>query len=210
LSPAEARPVRPARRTQEQRSAETRARVVAAAGECVVELGFRGATMTAIAERAGVTWGAMQHQFGDKDAILDAVLEDALGVLEERIADVGDAPTDVALRVRRFASRAAEMLRDRRYRAFLEIQLNRSRSAEHGAEWDRHVAGVLSSSWNAAFGDLGLARRSLNEARGFAFMALAGIAIERMLFPRADRSRAHLATLCEALTRMLAFPESRR
>ena len=33
--------------------------------------------MGAIANRAGVSLGAIQHQFGEKDALLDAVLEDA-------------------------------------------------------------------------------------------------------------------------------------
>ena len=117
------------RRTQEERSAETRARVVAAATGCVAELGFRGATMTAIAERAGVTWGAMQHQFGDKEAILDAVLEASLEELERRISDTGNGGATPAQRVTRFTRSVRELLAGQSYRAFLEIQLNRSRRA---------------------------------------------------------------------------------
>lgn len=190
------------RRTQEERSAETRARVIEAATGCVAERGFRGATMTAIAERAGVTWGAMQHQFGDKEAILDAVMEDALVVLEGKIAQVGRSDADPALRVRRFASRVGELLRGRSYQAFLEIQLNRSRSGRDGEDWTRHVAGVLDRTWTQAFGDLGLSRRALDDSKRFGFMVLAGIAVEAMLFPDLDQSRRHLATLQETLLRI--------
>jgi AcrR family transcriptional regulator len=192
------------RRTQEERSAETRARVIAAASECVVERGFRGATMTAIADRAGVTWGAMQHQFGDKDAILDAVMEEALLVFERDLSEVGRSAADAGQRVRRFVARAEELLRGRSYRAYLEIQLNRSRSGmpHDGEAWARHVAGVLDRSWEAAFGDLGLPRRALEESKRFGFMALAGMATERMLFPEVDRIRLQLASLRDVLLRI--------
>jgi AcrR family transcriptional regulator len=171
----------------------------------VVELGFRGTTMTAIAERAGVTWGAMQHQFGDKDAILDAVLEEALVVLEDKISDVGSAPVDPVQRLKRFTTRAGELMRGRSYRAYLEIQLNRSRgAAEAGdqADWGRHVAGVLDRAWTAAFGDLGLTRRALAESQRVGFVVLAGMATERMLFPEVDRSRQQLSSLRDTLLRI--------
>ncbi len=192
------------RRTQGERSATTRARVIAAAGECVVELGFRGATMTAIAKRAGVTWGAMQHQFGDKDAIFDAVQKEAMAVLEERIADVGNGPADPAGRVRRFTSRAGELLRGRSYRAYLEIQLNRSRAGPGGNDeaWVREVARALDRAWKAAFGDLGLPKRVLEESQRFGFMVLAGMAVESMLFPEVDRSRVQLESLRDTLLRI--------
>jgi AcrR family transcriptional regulator len=180
--------------------------VIEAATQCVAELGFRGATMTAIAERAGVTWGAIQHQFGDKDAILDAVLEQALSNFEEKISDVGNAPADPVQRAQRFTVRAGELLRGRSYQAFVEIQLNRSRAGDdraERAEWGATVATALNRSWKAAFGDLGLSRRVLDESRRFVFMTLGGMAAESMLFPGADFSRQHLATLHDTLLRML-------
>ena len=38
--------------------------------ECIAELGFQRTTAQEITRRAGVTWGAVQHHFGDKDGIL--------------------------------------------------------------------------------------------------------------------------------------------
>ena len=62
-------------RTQAERSADTRDKVINAAIACIAEDGFKQTTTTRIARRAGVTWGAIQHQFGDKDSILRAVME---------------------------------------------------------------------------------------------------------------------------------------
>jgi AcrR family transcriptional regulator len=196
------------RRTQQERSSETRAKVIGAATACVVELGFRGATMTAIAERAGVTWGAMQHHFGDKDAIFDGVLLGSLAGLEAELGSLRGSGKDVPGRVRALIRKVRELLRGPGYRAFVEIQLNRGRGAsasdaEHLA-WSRTVALALRRAWREAFADLGLGTARLDSAQRFAFMLLSGIAAESMLFPDVDNSRQYLAILEEDLLRMLA------
>jgi len=58
--------------------------------ECILENGYYEASSNAIARQAGVTWGAIQHQFGTRHALLLAVLEDRWRRLTNRIesADV--------------------------------------------------------------------------------------------------------------------------
>jgi len=196
------------RRTQVERSAATRARGIRAAADCLAEQGFKGATMSAIAERAGVTWGAIQHHFGDKNAILDAVLESALGELETGLADLAEVEPEIEKRVRAFIPKADALLRGPGYRAFVEIQLNRARDEARKQQadvtWSDQVAGALARVWKRAFGDLGIAPRRLQAARRFTFMVLSGIAAETMLFPGFDFSRQHLAMLEESLLRMLS------
>src|SRR4029450_5698931 len=51
------------RRTQEERSAATRARLLDATLECLAELGYARTTTTEIAERGGVSRGAQLHHF---------------------------------------------------------------------------------------------------------------------------------------------------
>ena len=208
MTPPRAATQRLVRRTQEERSAETRSKVIRAAAECLAELGFKGATMSAIAERAGVTWGAMQHHFGDKNAILDAVLESALAELEAGLSDLDEVEPEIEKRVRAFIPKADALLRGPGYRAFVEIQLNRARdeAREPRAEatWSEQVAGALARVWKRAFGDLGIAPRKLQAARRFSFMVLSGIAAETMLFPGFDFSRQHLRILEENLLRMLS------
>lgn len=64
------------RRTQEERSAATRQALRAAARRLWGERGYAEVGTPEIAEAAGVTRGAMYHQYADKTALLVAVLED--------------------------------------------------------------------------------------------------------------------------------------
>ena len=60
---------------QEARSRSTRLRVLEAAVECLVELGWSGTTTTVVAERAGVSRGAQLHHYRTKSALLVAAVE---------------------------------------------------------------------------------------------------------------------------------------
>jgi AcrR family transcriptional regulator len=64
-----AAPVR-ARRTQAERRAATRTALLDASIECLVEEGYANTTTRRIAERAGVTPGALQHHFTSKAELL--------------------------------------------------------------------------------------------------------------------------------------------
>jgi len=63
-----------ARRTQEERSAETRERLLDATVESLIEAGYSGTTTTAVCERAGLSRGAQLHHFPTKaKLVLDAI-----------------------------------------------------------------------------------------------------------------------------------------
>ncbi len=63
------------RRTQEQRSAQTRARLLDATIECLVRYGYSGTTTPRVAEMAGVTRGAQVHHFGSKNDLVIGALQ---------------------------------------------------------------------------------------------------------------------------------------
>jgi AcrR family transcriptional regulator len=69
-------PVRDARprRTQEARSAETRARLLDATIASLVEVGYASTTTTAVCERAGVSRGAQVHHFPRKQDLVVAAV----------------------------------------------------------------------------------------------------------------------------------------
>ena len=60
------------RRTQAERSAATRAALLAAARALFTAHGFAGASREEIVERAGVTRGALYHHFGGKASLLSS------------------------------------------------------------------------------------------------------------------------------------------
>ncbi|GHJ37881.1 TetR/AcrR family transcriptional regulator [Streptomyces sp. TS71-3] len=57
------------------RGDERRAEILRAAFEVIAERGYRGATLSAVAERVGLTQQGLLHYFPTKEALLVAVLE---------------------------------------------------------------------------------------------------------------------------------------
>lgn len=62
------------RRTQDERSAQTRIRLIEAAIDCIADLGWSATTTPLVAERAGLSRGAQQHHFPTKADLLMAVV----------------------------------------------------------------------------------------------------------------------------------------
>ncbi|WP_329616367.1 TetR/AcrR family transcriptional regulator [Streptomyces brevispora] len=58
------------------RSAERRAEILRATLEVIAERGYRGATLSAVAERVGLSQQGLLHYFPTKEAMLVAVLEE--------------------------------------------------------------------------------------------------------------------------------------
>jgi AcrR family transcriptional regulator len=63
------------RRSQEERSATTRARLLDATIDCLSDLGYARTTTTEIAERAGVSRGAQLHHFPTKAGLVTTAVE---------------------------------------------------------------------------------------------------------------------------------------
>ena len=88
------------RRTQADRTAATRAALVAAARQLFGEHGYAAIGTEQIAQAAGVTRGALYHQFADKADLFAAVLEAVEVDLTQRLIDVVAAlPQDDPLAV---------------------------------------------------------------------------------------------------------------
>ncbi|MDP0396553.1 TetR/AcrR family transcriptional regulator [Tsukamurella strandjordii] len=68
------------RRTQAERTSATRSALIGAARRLFAEHGYAGVGTQAIVDAAGVTRGALYHQFGDKRGLFEAVFDE----LEEK------------------------------------------------------------------------------------------------------------------------------
>src|SRR5580693_5200944 len=75
------------RRTQADRSAATRDALVAAARPLFAAHGFAEVSTDAIVAAAGVTRGALYHQFTDKTALFEAVVAAVEADIARRLAD---------------------------------------------------------------------------------------------------------------------------
>ena len=73
------------RRTQADRSAKTTAALIKAARELFAEQGFTATSRDQIAQRAGVTRGALYHHFESKTAVFAAVVAELESELVDRV-----------------------------------------------------------------------------------------------------------------------------
>jgi AcrR family transcriptional regulator len=84
-----------ARRTQSERTAQTRAELIAAARRLFGADGFAGVGAERIAREAGMTRGALYHQFADKADLFAAVLDQVEAEITQRVAgSVADVDPD--------------------------------------------------------------------------------------------------------------------
>jgi AcrR family transcriptional regulator len=115
--------------TTDGRSAETRARLLEAAGEAFAENGFRGATIADICRRADANIAAVHYHFGDKERLYAAVIEYADRCAREaRGPEPAPAP----------AARPEERLRAH-VASFLSRLLDRGRPAWHAKMMAREM-----------------------------------------------------------------------
>lgn len=100
-----------ARKSRRESQAETRARLLAVAGEVLIDSGYSSASLERIAERAGYSKGAVYSNFASKEelvlAVLDAHFAHRLIDLRERLAL---APETVDARVDAFVGWWQNML----------------------------------------------------------------------------------------------------
>ncbi|MCD9200119.1 TetR/AcrR family transcriptional regulator [Aeromicrobium wangtongii] len=90
-----------ARRSQRDRTAATRSRVIDATISSLVELGHAATTISRVQERAGVARGTLLHHFPTRASLLVAVVEDVanrrLHVLADEVEHSGAAGWDAAV-----------------------------------------------------------------------------------------------------------------
>ncbi|MBP2306618.1 TetR/AcrR family transcriptional regulator [Azospirillum melinis] len=68
---------------------ETRAKLIASARKAFAEQGFAAASMDDLTAEAGLTRGALYHNFGDKRGLLQAVVDQLDTEMAQRAHDIG-------------------------------------------------------------------------------------------------------------------------
>ncbi|MBJ7331153.1 MAG: TetR/AcrR family transcriptional regulator [Solirubrobacteraceae bacterium] len=92
---------KPTRRTQEERTAETRGKLLDATLQSLLEAGYAATTTRRVAELAGVSQGAQTHHFPRRVDLVVAAVERLTEQRSSALADLVDAlPTDQPARTR--------------------------------------------------------------------------------------------------------------
>jgi AcrR family transcriptional regulator len=145
--------------------------------ECILENGYYEASSNAIARQAGVTWGAIQHQFGTRQALLLAVLEDRWQRLRDRIQSTEVSGATLEERLACVMGALEEHYGTPEYLVFTQITLDLIQSPASSAATKRAVAEHrrnLTRVWRPLFAEaLGEAARDEELVR-YAFLAIRG------------------------------------
>ena len=199
--------IRSGRRTQAERTAATRERIVRAVVESIAEVGFQKTTANEITRRAGVTWGAVQHHFGGKDGILAAVLEESFDRFAARLAEVPLASAPIEERVSAFVDIAWQHFGSPDYRSTFEILLNHTRDAEDDGPpiWQSQMFNAWNRVWSQIFADVNLPRRKTVALQAFSISLVSGMAALAMLRRAVEPVHgAELALLKQTLVREMS------
>lgn len=87
-----------ARPTRAEKQARTRQALIDAGAEVFVERGFQGASIEAIAERAGFTRGAFYSNFGSKEELFAELVQQRIYSHYRELVDRGTEPGGLSLR----------------------------------------------------------------------------------------------------------------
>jgi len=199
------------RHTQAERSSGTREKAIQAVIQCIAEEGLSNASAARIAERAGMTWGAIVHQFGDKESLLLAVVERNIEAIEQDLTGTL-AVRNLSLRER------ISLLIDRSWRhinqpssvAFTELVLY-GRSRPQGNIRRRQAEMTLAATrkiWRELFGDLQLDARRVATASRLASAAMLGMSIHGLLEPVRPNFGKEIEALKQIIAEILDPPVS--
>ena len=191
---------------------DTRGRVIRAAVDCIIDLGFyRGSSTNEIARRAGVTWGVIQHYFGTREGLMLAVLEDGAAHMVSTVEHARIDGSTAAERMSQLIDAFLAHYGRREYLASLQVMLNMDHDPRTSADVRRTMTEVAERS-NVHI------RRLLREALGEAahrpelattiFLIVRGFGLSQQLLdsmaydsvaPKRDRGARHRQLLAEVL-----------
>lgn len=140
-------PAHSVRRTQAERTAETRRRVLDAAAALVASHGARAVSLAAVGEAAGYSRGIVNHHFGSKGRLLEELIR-----YTQQFDVATDAPTGLG-RLTQFIEAYLGGMHERspRSEAFLKMWADSASAdpllaplfAERDAAFREHISGLI-------------------------------------------------------------------
>ena len=188
-----------ARRTNEERTAETRARLLDATVECLYELGYAGTTTTAVCDRAGVSRGAQLHHFPTKRELVTTAVEHLLHKRLEEFrrafaSEKKNEPDPIKLAIRLLW----KGVDSHAFYAWLEIATAARTDADLRktcARIDRTFSVAVKATFRDIFGFAPDAESPLDDAGNFALLFLNGLALDKMILEDDEKTTRMLKIL---------------
>jgi len=184
----------------------TRNKVVRAAIEAIYRDGFHAAHTNRIAEEAGVSWGVLQYHFGDKDGLLQAVIDHIFDDFEATLATTSLQGDNLQQRIRHLIDVVWALVSQKEYRVSVAILRNAGKddaSRLNGQKQLARWAQRTSQLWDDLFQDEVREPQRSEVARRLLFAALRGMADE--INPRSNRTKKTIGEECDALAESITY-----
>lgn len=193
-----------ARRSQSERLAETRARILRATTACIDEQGFHQTSLQRVARIAGVTVGAVQHHFASKSDLLAAVVEDGFRNLSFDLEQAQVEGASLPERISLFIDQSWKHCNSPQYQSNLHILLGmRKEAAESFEQWLQQSLGQLVgqgfSLWRRMFSEIKLSDAEHLNILLYCFSSLSGIALLSRISQTQERVDNDLSELKKQL-----------
>jgi AcrR family transcriptional regulator len=180
--------------------------VILAAIDCIYRDGFHAAHTNRIAEEAGVSWGVLQYHFGDKDGLLQAVIDyifdDFTSTLEATTLE-GD---ELQQRVRQLIDVVWQLVSKKEYRVSIAILRNAGKDESSSINGQKQLAlwaRRTSQLWDRLFQDKIQEPLQSDIARHLLFATLRGMVDE--INPKKSKTKKSIALECDALSEAITF-----
>jgi AcrR family transcriptional regulator len=177
------------RLTRAEKSAQTRAQLMASARQLFLRRGFHAASLELVADEAGFTIGAVYSRFGSKADLFLAILDEHIDRIVAEVAQVAAVDQPLGAHAELLAGRRMALLERERdwFPLVLEFWSHAARDErlrpEFAARHERLV-GAYASLIEADYARLGMRLPLAPELLARAVVAMGnGIALERMADP---------------------------
>jgi AcrR family transcriptional regulator len=195
------RSLRP-RRTQEERSEETRTKLIQAAIQCISDLGYSRTTLTEITRRAGVSVGAAQHHFPSKTDLIFATINYVFTEMHMFLAEMPHTSRSIEERIDHLLNNYWAWFSSPTYLAAWELIIGARQDEQLFAMIRQRIATggkEIDQMWRKTFADSGVDDEQLHATVQFTFETLRGMALHRVLKP----GEAHHRQMLDRLRKML-------
>jgi AcrR family transcriptional regulator len=184
----------------------TREKVIRAAIDCIYRDGFHAAHTNRIAEEADVSWGVLQYHFGDKDGLLQAVMDYIFTDFAATLEATSLQGDDLQQRVRQLIDVVWALVSKKEYRVSVAILRNAGKdqsSSINGQKQLNRWAKKTSQLWDELFADNIREPQQSEIARHLLFATLRGMVDE--INPRSIKTKKAIKLECDALSEAITF-----
>ncbi len=164
-----------------RRGSETRSKVIKAGIRCIIDHGFHNASTNTIARQANVTWGTLQHQFGDKASLLEAILEFCFEQhMEQMAASTGQQQT-LKERISSLVDTVWRSQQTEHNRVIAEILQGIQRDSELKQRFNpslQKLRDAYNQQWQDFFADVAIDVEQMEAIKQLTYSALRGLYID--------------------------------